>query len=178
MTKIISITSVSGGGKTTISNALVAKLHNSCCIHFDEFEFPISPADIDDWINRGGDYCEWDISPFSQNLNNLVKGNLYDYIVLDYPFARAHPALSSQIDYAFFLETPLDIALSRRVLRDFQKASSQEILDSISEYLKDSRPSFIAMQIREKCFSDYIIDGELSISTITRSILNQVKSSK
>lgn len=39
MLKVISIASVSGGGKTTIINELGKKLDNSAVIYFDDYSF-------------------------------------------------------------------------------------------------------------------------------------------
>ncbi|TFT58238.1 hypothetical protein E4V23_16775, partial [Proteus mirabilis] len=98
----------------------------------------------------------------------------YTHIILDYPFARSHPALQQIIDYAFFIDTPLDIALARRILRDYKEKSGNDIIHYLEEYLIYSRPSYTAMTEREKLSADIIIDGNASVSLIAQNILKYI----
>ncbi|MCD4625666.1 hypothetical protein LOS01_18255 [Proteus mirabilis] len=93
---------------------------------------------------------------------------------MDYPFARSHPALQQIIDYAFFIDTPLDIALARRILRDYKEKSGNDIIHYLEEYLIYSRPSYTAMTEREKLSADIIIDGNASVSLIAQNILKYI----
>jgi uridine kinase len=47
----------------------------------------------------------------------LAQANL-DYILLDYSFAYKNDKVAPYISYAVFLDTPLDIAMARRIIRD------------------------------------------------------------
>ena len=161
---IISITSIAGGGKTALSHYIREKLPSSKCLHFDDFE----------WIEQGGNYNEWDIKPFVEQVNQTIEESQYTHIILDYPFARSHPALQQMIDYAFFIDTPLDIALARRILRDYKEKSGNDIIHYLEEYLIYSRPSYTAMTEREKLSADIIIDGNASVSLIAQNILKYI----
>lgn len=46
-----------------------------------------------------------------------------DCILLDYPFAYIHSEMREDIDFTIFIDTPLDIAIGRRILRDFKETS-------------------------------------------------------
>lgn len=62
---VISISGVSGGGKTTIADALNDKLDHSQLLYFDDFEFD-GPEDIIQWVDNGSSYDEWDLTPPGQ----------------------------------------------------------------------------------------------------------------
>ncbi|MFS3860130.1 hypothetical protein ACK6VY_11460 [Proteus mirabilis] len=171
---IISITSIAGGGKTALSHYISEKLPSSKCLNFDDFDYPTAPEDIDEWIEQGGNYTEWDIKPFVEQVNQAVEGSQYTHIILDYPFARSHPVLQEMIDYAFFIDTPLDIALARRILRDYKEKSGNDIIRYLEEYLMYSRPSYTAMAEREKLSADIIIDGNSPLSLIAENILKYI----
>lgn len=63
----------------------------------------------------------------------------YDYILLDYPFAKMHSGMQEYIDYTIFIDTPLDIAMARRILRDFKETSIDHLLNDMSNYLTHGR---------------------------------------
>ena len=64
-------------------------------------------------------------------------------MLLDYPFAYCHKELSQYIDCAIFIDTPLDIAMARKILRDMGNATGDEIRQSMELYLKYARIAYI-----------------------------------
>ena len=95
-------------------------------------------------------------------------------MILDYPFAYCHDAIKPYIDTAFFIDTPLDIALARRILRDMSDATADEIRNDLEMYLKYARIAFIQMQKDILPSSDYVIDGALSIGEIVDEIVARI----
>lgn len=77
----------------------------------------------------------------------------------DYPFAYCHEALRKYIDCAIFIDTPLDIAMARRVLRDMESATGEEIRQEMDMYLKYARIAYVQMLKDILPSSDYVIDG-------------------
>lgn len=77
----------------------------------------------------------------------------------DYPFAYCHEALREYIDCAIFIDTPLDIAMARRVLRDMKNATGGEIRQDMDTYLRYARVAYIQMLKDVLPSSDYVIDG-------------------
>ena len=80
-------------------------------------------------------------------------------MLLDYPFAYCHKELSKYIDCAIFVDTPLDIALARRVLRDMKDASAEKIREDMEVYFKYARTAYAQMLKDVLPSSDYVIDG-------------------
>lgn len=55
------------------------------------------------------DYNKWNLQPPAEDLKGLFSGaECPEFILLDYPFAYVHNELKSHIDYAIFIDTPLD----------------------------------------------------------------------
>lgn len=169
---VIAIAAVAGGGKTTTIKRLNELLNNSTAIYFDDYKFDESPDDICKWIENGGDPNEWVITPLIDDLRLLLLNNNYSYILLDYPFAYLHKIMSKMINYTIFINTPLDIAMARRILRDFNKYN--DVKSDLKNYLIRGRMAYLHMLETVKSDSDYIVDGRLSIESITDLIIKKL----
>ena len=167
---VIAIAGVSGGGKTTVTERLIQELHNSKALYFDDYDFD-GPEDIITWVEKGSDYNLWDLTPLIKDLK-VLRNEQLSYIVLDFPFAYKHFKMSKLIDFAIFIDTPLDIALARRVTRDFKAASVKNILSDMENYIFQGRKGYIEMLNTIKPNSDIIIDGTQPVSEIVDYIVN------
>lgn len=180
MVKIIGISGVSGAGKSVLTKALGNNL-NATIVFWDDFdEISKGPENYIEWYKTSKDYSEWKYDALSEVLRQLKLGNKIicpatkkeliptDYIVFDAPLGRKHIATGQYIDYSIFLNTPLDIALARRILHDFREKSNSnitEIFDELDLYLTSSRPLYM-MDYHEKEKYDFIVDGSLSVDNI------------
>jgi uridine kinase len=169
---VIAVAAVSGGGKTTIATGLKTKLDHSEILSFDTYDFD-GPDDMIEWIENGCIPDEWDLTPLIQDIKKLLDEPL-DYIILDFPFAYLHNETRDFIDYAVFIDTPLDIALARRIIRDYQNRSSKEILVDLENYMLRGKSGYISMLHSVKPNSDLIVDGTLSKSEIVNSIISKI----
>jgi len=147
------------------------KLTNSKALYFDDYDF-IGPDDIIDWLDRGADRNEWDLTPLIKDINS-VDTKETRYILIDYPFSRLHKDLKN-FDLTFFIDTPLDIALSRRMIRDYSERRTEEILQDLSHYLNHGRAAYMEMLKTVRPDSDYIINGTLSIIEIVDMIYMKI----
>lgn len=95
--------------------------------------------------------------------------------MLDYPFAYCHNTIKPYIDTAIFIDTPLDIALARGILRDMKTSSAGEITNWLDYYLKYARVAFVQMQKDILPSSDYVIDGNKSVDEMVEEIITKVK---
>ncbi|MBS4196744.1 hypothetical protein KHA97_16965 [Bacillus sp. FJAT-49870] len=172
---IISIAAISGGGKTTITNELQKRLDNSKALYFDDYEFEESPADICKWVEDGADYNEWNLEPLVTDIQLVLDDNTMEYIFLDYPFAYLNSGLAEFIDFAIYIDTPLDIAMARRIIRDFSGGSSEDIQRDLSYYLLRGRLAYLEMEKSVKPNSDIILDGSLSTEIIVEQIIKELR---
>lgn len=168
---IIAIASVSGGGKTSVATHLAAHTKNSKALFFDEYELD-GPIDVLDWVDRGADPLEWNLAPFVAEVEKLQKEPL-DCIFLDFPFAYQHSQMKRFIHLAIYIDTPLDIALTRRMRRDFKQSSAGEILAQMKHYATHGRRGYLNMLETIRPDSDWIVDGTLSVETIANQILER-----
>ncbi|BCN30894.1 GNAT family N-acetyltransferase [Anaeromicropila herbilytica] len=174
--KIIAIAAVSGGGKTTIVNELHKRLSLSKAIYFDDYDFEKYPEDFYEWVKNGADYNEWNLGKMVRDINDILAHEQLNYILLDYPFAYKNDMVTPYIDYSIFINTPLDIAMARRIVRDYVSNQSPERLNAeLNYYLLHGRIAYLEMLNTVMPDSDYIIDGSLSIEEIVTKILEKIE---
>ena len=170
--KIIAVSAVTAGGKTTAVNAVKEKLPRCTSLHFDDYSFEGEVDDFHQWVLDGTDYNVWNLSPLKADIENIISSGEYDYLLLDYPFAYRNDLIRDYIDCAVFIDTPLDIAMARRILRDMNNASADEIREEMNIYLKDARIAYVQMLKDIKPSSDYVVDGTQNLKTITEELLD------
>jgi uridine kinase len=140
--RVIGIAGASGSGKTSLARALVAALGpgRSTPLSHDDYYRPLTPAqraavhqhDFDapsaldnallaahlDALRRGQDV---DVPVYAFDVHDRVGARAVparDVIVVDGILLLAVPELRAALDLAVFVETPLELCLSRRVARD------------------------------------------------------------
>ncbi len=173
-TFIISISANAGGGKTTITRELCNQLSNAKALYFDNYEYDKQPDNICEWVENGSDPSEWDLSLLVNDIVYIIESENVDYIILDYPFSRQDYPIKDFIDMTVFIETPLDISLARRIIRDYKEATVDEIMRDLSFYLTRSRRCFTEHKENMKS-SDVFVDGSLAVDEIINSIVNEIK---
>ncbi len=164
--KIIAIGAVTAGGKTTVVNAMQERLPRAASLHFDDYSFEGEVEDFFKWVSEGADVHVWDLSPFKADIERIIRSGEYDYLLLDYPFAYQHRMIREYLDCCIFIDTPLDIALARRVLRDMKEAAADEILCEMDSYLKCARIAYVQMRKEHLRTSDYVLDGSKGLETV------------
>ena len=159
----MTISSISGGGKTTVSKALSKQLENSEVWYFDELDhFVQFPKNF-----PHSEISEYGLTKLKAYFDSYEKQK--DIVIFDYPFGRAHYEFRDLIDLAIFLDTPEETALFRRVERD--QLNYEEELKSYKSVRK-AYQSFTEV-VKPSC--DLIIDGSLPIEEITKSIIRDMK---
>ncbi len=170
---VITVAAVSGGGKTTIAKGLARRL-GAYLLSFDDYDFE-GPDDFVAWIDHGADYRDWDLSPLVVDLQQALTGP-YRYVILDYPFAYAQYQVSPYIDVAIYVDTPLDVALSRRLLRDFSGCVGDAILRDVKHYVERGRRGYLEQLKTVRPLSDIVTDGTESTEVVITDIVSQLAS--
>jgi len=78
------------------------------------------------------------------------------------------------IDLTIFIDTPLDIAMARRILRDFKEDSSDNIRKDLEIYLSHGRLGYLEALNSIKPNSNFIIDVSLSVDVIVHQIYEMI----
>ncbi|NMF07778.1 hypothetical protein ACUH7Y_16555 [Clostridium beijerinckii] len=172
---IIAVSGVTASGKTTIINELKKKIKDAKSLHFDDYDFEGEVEDFYQWVMNGADYNVWNLEPLKEDILKFREDNNVQYILLDYPFAYKNDLIKPFIDCTIFIDTPLDIAMSRRVLRDMHNATGDEIREDMSFYLRYARIAYEEMLNTILPNSDYVIDGSMQLDEIVSQIMNIIK---
>ena len=170
-TKTIAIAAVTAGGKTTLVNALQKRLPGACSLHFDDYTFEGEVEDFHQWVLDGANYNVWNLAPLEEDILRLRESGSCELLLLDYPFAYLNDRIAPLIDRAVFLDTPLDVAMARRVLRDMKDASAEEIRQDMELYLSHARIAYIQMLKDVLPSSDDVIDGLLPMEDKVAAML-------
>lgn len=175
---VISISAVSGGGKTTIVNLLKKRLSPCSVLYFDDYTFAGSPSNLCEWAQKGADFNVWNLAPLKKDIETKIKEPNTVYLLLDYPFGYENDMLRPLIDFAVFIDTPLDVALCRRIQRDCADQSAEELLSELEFYTISGRTAYLPMLYQVRPNVDLIIDGTLSPDSIAGLIMHAVQSKK
>jgi len=180
---IIGISGISGAGKSTLIKRL-AKTMQSTTIYWDDYdEISRAPQSYVDWFYSSKDYNDWVYPELVDTLHKLKCGETIicpatkktlipaDYILFDAPLGYCHQATGKYIDFLICLDTPLDIALARRLIRDYRNDPNPlKMIQELQEYLSESRPLFI-LSPQEKT-ADLIVDGSLALEEQEKQVLD------
>lgn len=182
---IIGFSGISGAGKSTLVRELGKRLQTTA-LYWDDFD-PISQAPLDyvKWFETSRNYEEWVYDELAHTLKQLKAGQTITcpatkqlllptkYILFDAPLGYCHKATGTLIDFLVCIDTPLDIALARRLLRDYQKNPHHEnMMQELQLYLTLSRPLFILTPKEKQC--DLLLDGSLSLDALCQNVLHSL----
>ena len=175
-TKIIAISGTTGGGKTTTVTELQKRTPNSKTLSIEdgEYEKASGIADLAKWEEDGWDVSLWNLQLLVDDIKILMQEDL-EYIFFDYPFGYMQKQISEFISLSVFVDTPLDIAMARRLLRDFKNKSVDDIMKNMDWYLKRGRPLFLLSNDFQRKDAELIVDGSLPIDDICDLILRRAK---
>lgn len=172
---IIAINAISGGGKTTIAKELEKRLPDSKALFFDDRNYDSDSGihDICKWVEQGSDINQFNLERFANDIKTLLQ-NGCKYIILDYPFGHRHSLIGKYVDISVFIDTPFDVALARRIIRDYDKTSIINIFDDMKSYLSQGRKAYLDGLDVCKNDADIIIDGNQNPDNIIAEILLRI----
>ena len=182
---IFSVNATAGGGKTTTTRELQKRLPNAKAIYFDDRNYDTDSGinDIGKWIEEGADVNLWDLQRLADDIENF-KQETPEFIILDYPFGYRHNLIGSYLNYSIYIDTPLDIALARRILRDYDRETlicswndendNSTLFDDMENWLKGGRNDFLFGYGQAKNDADLIVDGSLKFDEIIEIICDKV----
>jgi uridine kinase len=114
---IVGVSGPPGAGKSALARALLAELGDAQAIYMDHYErMTREPLDtVARWAERGADFDELPLPRLAEDLQRLKKESAARYVVFETQFGRAHRATGALIDFAIWIDVPLEVALARKV---------------------------------------------------------------
>jgi len=190
---VVAVAGPAGGGKTSLVRGLVARLEDAAAIHMDDYErmtqAPI--GEVMQWMERGADVEELAIPLLADHLRQLKGGQAVrvparhapivprKYIVFETQFGRAHRPTGEQIDLLIWIDTPLEIALARKLkditaetLRDGRAQAARERLawldGFLANYLALVRRLMLMQREKVRPHADIVVDGTLALEGLVQ----------
>ena len=195
---VIGICSPSGGGKTSLVKKLSELIEDNVIISFDDYGDPFwDIMDFEKWIRQGADLNKITNTKLVTDLEALRTGKSIispknqevieprKFILFDTLVGRSHYATGKFIDFLVYIDVPLELALSRRIMRSLTEVpadkltieKAREKIENLNEYLTayssqtGPRQIYLAIQNQVKPLSDVVLNGEKSISSLAADVL-------
>lgn len=202
---VIAIAGASGAGKTTLVKGVAALLGEAVTFYFDDYsEYP---PDVDQWLQEGGDLKLWETPRLIEDLRALkfgiplvlseaarfhreAVGETFPngileparFIVMEEPFGRERPGMETLVDFVVGLDTPLDLALARKLLRDIEYHRQGIHRGDLADYMKvilgdyqgPLRDLYLVAQRVALYHSDLIVDGTKPAEVLAQEIVNKI----
>jgi uridine kinase len=132
MAWVVAVAGPVGAGKTTLVRGLARRLPGATTLHFDHFQQVTEHAieTIASWMRAGADPNAFRIPGLAESLAALARGRPAQdpatgatippgrIVLFDTPFGTLHADTAQHVDLLIWIETPLDVALARK-LREF-----------------------------------------------------------
>jgi len=178
--KIIAVAGGSGCGKTFFTELLVKRLLKVAVLPLDSYYFdlpdkiPIGKYDFDS-------PNAFDFDLFIRNLEELSSGNTVEipsfcyesgkrkiqfkkvkperFLIIEGLHVLLYPSIREILSYSFYLESPLDVAVCRRCLRDIND-HSVTAEHSLNQYLKFVRPVFFELIQPTKKYANLVVENK------------------
>ena len=177
--KIIAVAGGSGCGKTLFTALMVERLPKTVVLPLDSYYYDRPdhiPSDQYDYDSSQA----FDFELYQQHLAQLSSGEsvqkpsfVYEagkrasefteivpdkYLIIEGLHVLLHQNIRQLLSFAFYLESPLDVAVSRRCLRDMKDYEvSAEY--SLNQYLKFVRPVFFEQIQPTKQYADLVVEN-------------------
>jgi hypothetical protein len=206
---VIAVSSVSGGGKTTLVKTAAERL-NGPWLLFDEYKTVSRyPPDLRQWLDDGADVNEWKTPQFAQDVAALKRGQSVTsprdgravqpsaYVLIEEPWGRARTEMAPHVDFVAVIDTPLEIALCRGVMRDAghwlvedpESASKKQLVESqkglwdylrgyLGYYLYALREFYIAEYEQAAATCDLVLDGKLPPDELAQQLVAAVRKAR
>ena len=187
---VIAVSGPSGAGKSTLVRNLVARLGDAVALFLDDYEASSIYPDMTQWLADGADPNQFQTPQLHMDLRALRAGQAITQphngqiahpagvIVLEEPFGRERAEMAGLIDFVICVDLPLEIALTRKLLRMLNFFVDEQTPDAFAKhlqfflpwYLESGRELYRLVQQRVLRSCDLIADGMLPPDALADSV--------
>ncbi|WP_020173385.1 P-loop NTPase fold protein [Methyloferula stellata] len=180
---VIGLSGVPGSGKSTLLNLLLHDFGTAQAVYYDRFDPGMTDAQICDWVARKGDPNEL---VFAGLVHELTRQTQVQAVAAQRPlvffetaFGRVHKTTGAFIDFLVWIDTPLEIALSRASLvflaaqRDRTPETARDFIAWMTRYMQDYpllRQLYLSMNEKMASTADLILDGTQPAEALAASV--------
>ena len=178
--KIIAVTGGSGSGKTFFTNLLLERLQKKTAVLPLDCYYKDRPDQIsnDKYDFDSPEALDFDL--YNQHINLLNAGESVkmphfgyntgkresffteifpeEYLILEGMHVLLFPKIRKLISFSFFMDSPLDVAVCRRCIRDMQEYDVTAEY-SLNQFLKFVRPAYFEYILPAKKHSDLVVEN-------------------
>lgn len=176
---LIGVTGGSGSGKTTFSHKLAKSLVglNVKTISTDDYfkkvksqvKAPYNGRQYDDYDHPSS----VDIEKLTSDIQDSVSSNMFDVVIVEGLMALYFKEIREKLDLKIFVDCPSDERLVRRLKRDLNEESFEDITAEYLDLVRHRHNEFIEPT---KWYADVIINGsnpsQVSIDVVRKWVLN------
>jgi len=178
--KIIAITGGSGSGKTLFAKLLVERLNKSTEVLPLDCYYKDKPDQIPNCKYDFDSPQAFDFDLYQKHLNQLNSGESVqmphfgyetgkrevefteifpkEYLIIEGLHVLLDPKIREIISFSFFMDSPLDVAVCRRCIRDIREYDVTAEY-SLNQFLNFVRPSYFEYILPTKKHSDLVVDN-------------------
>lgn len=198
MIEVIAISGTMGSGKTALVQALIESVPGAMALFEDDYQTVTSlpEADLAAWWERGADVAQFDLGRLAEALRDHKWGPALPtrgpadprWLFLETQFGRFHPQLRPWIDVQFWIDTPADVALARKVAQHCRDRDSlgaapvdgEARLAKLAEfcdcYLGFAKRLIDHQREQVPAVCDVVFDGRVATGALVRSVLDRLHS--
>jgi len=178
--KIIAVTGGSGCGKTLFTNLLVERLQKKTAILPLDFYYKDRPDQIPNDKYDFDSPQAFDFDLYNKHLDLLKSGKSVhmphfgyengkredgfteiipeEYLVIEGLHVLLFSKIRELISFSFFMDSPLDVAVCRRCIRDVHEYDVTAEY-SLNQFLKFVRPAYFEYILPAKKYSDLVVEN-------------------
>ncbi len=191
---VITVSGVSGAGKSSTVRAVAQQLGDASGFYFDDYgEAMQQPEDGLRWIAEGAQLTAFTLPQFGEDVRRLRGGEAVvtptgrrvepaSFLVIEEPFGAGRNDMADLVDFSVCIDLPMEIALARRLLDAVERweGSPEKRMRWIGAYLntylfEGMREVYGAInrRVEERC--QLTLDGLMPIEENARRVVEAVR---
>ncbi len=131
---VIAVSGVPGCGAAGLCDELGRYLERSAVLHFKDYLVSKQPGSV--WLRGEDNFDALDFSDMKRDAVRLAEDRRCDCVIVDIPVGRGSASALEFIDFVFYLECPLDVALAKWVGQRARTMPREEMRKNMRLYVE------------------------------------------